>query len=301
MNNIMVKIPASIANVGPGYDVFGIAISLYNSITLKKSDKFELNITGTKVDDTLPVDNNNLVVSSIEKFYNHINKPCPKFKITVDCQIPLASGLGSSSTAIAGGLASANKFEGSPLNTDELLTLAWEIEGHPDNVAPAILGGFVISAITAENELIYKKLLWPEEWKIIIAHPDFKLSTQKARAILPKQVDLKDAIFNMSCCAFLVSAICTRDSFSLKKALNDKLHQPYRATLIPGMIDIIEELKAIELLGTVLSGAGPSLCIITDKDNQYLISEKIKSIWQKEGLDCEFFYPEVDNSGIHYC
>lgn len=300
MNSVSVKVPASTANLGPGYDVFGMALSLYNKITVEKAEMNQVTISGEKADDSLPLNENNLVLSSIKAFYDHINKECPKFNVNIECNIPLASGMGSSSTAILGGIAAANKLEGEPLTLDQLATLAWQIEGHPDNTTPALLGGFVMSAITDENKLVYKKLVWPEEWKIIISHPDFKLSTQKARAILPDQVPLKDAIFNVSCGSFFVSAVCTRDSEALKRSLDDKLHQPYRSKLVPGLIEIMKELKNKDVLGTVLSGAGPSICIITKADNKDEIVKAITSIWEKENIGCEFFFPEVDNNGVHY-
>lgn len=300
MESISVKVPASTANVGPGYDVFGIALTLYNTVRIEKAEKDQIIITGPNVDNSLPLDKTNLVFQAIETFYKLIEKPRPQLKISVDCQIPLASGLGSSSTAIVGGLAAANKLEGDFLSKNDLLNLAWDIEGHPDNVAPAILGGFIISMITPENKIAYKKLLWPDEWKLIICHPKFKLSTQKAREILPKEIPIKDAIFNMGCCSFLVSAISTKDIEILKLALNDKLHQPYRSKLVPGLVEISNELKKFNILGTVLSGAGPSICVITQNDDSEPIVEKVKLIWQNEGIDSEFFFPGVDNAGLHY-
>lgn len=300
MNSVTVRIPASTANIGPGYDVFGMALSLYNKITVELADKNNILLLGLKADDSLPLDENNLVFSSIKRFYEHLGKSCPKFNVNVECNIPLASGMGSSSTAILGGIAAVNKLEGDPLSIDDLATLAWKIEGHPDNTTPALLGGFVMSAITDDNKLVYKKLEWPEEWKIIISHPDFKLSTQKARAILPEKVPLKDAIFNVSCSSFFVAAVCTRDAEALKRALDDKLHQPYRSSLVPGLAEIMKQLKSLDILGTVLSGAGPSICIITKSDNRDEIVKNVTAIWQKENIGCEFFFPAVDNNGIAY-
>jgi homoserine kinase len=300
MRKASVNVPASTANVGPGYDVFGIALSLYNTISIQESEQFSIKLTGPKVDDTLLTDETNLVYQAIKKYYNHINKKCPVLDISVDCQIPLSSGLGSSSTAIAGAVAVANKYENDILTTDELVTLAWQIEGHPDNTTPAILGGFVISTITEDNKIAYKSLNWPEEWKILIAHPALKLSTMQARAVLPKQIPLNDAIYNVGRAAFLVSAVCTKDVQAMKVALNDRLHQPYRFKLVPGLESIITRLQHFDILGTVLSGAGPSICIITENNNIQPVKDEINQIWKQEGLVCEFFTPVVDNYGIHY-
>ncbi|MGD9581077.1 MAG: homoserine kinase, partial [Vampirovibrionia bacterium] len=165
---------------------------------------------------------------------------------------------------------------------------------------PALLGGFVMSAVVDENTLMYRKLHWPEKWKIIISQPDFKLSTKRARAILPENVPLKDAIYNLSCCSFLVSAVCNGDEEALKHSLNDKLHQPYRSKLVPGLTTIMSELSKTKVLGTVLSGAGPSICVITSANNNDEVVDIIKTIWQKENIGCEFFFPDVDNAGLHY-
>lgn len=298
MSTIKVKVPASTANLGPGYDIFGIALKLYNSITIEDSDSLAITTSGPYTDSTIPLDSSNLVAQSIQKFYNRISKPCPAFKINIDCQIPLSSGLGSSSTAIAGGVAAANKFENDPLTLDELVTLAWQIEGHPDNTTPALLGGFVMSTIIDDTKIAYNKIPWPEHWQIIIAHPKFPLSTQKAREILPKSVSMADAIFNMGRCSFLVSAVCQQNPNTLKMSLKDKLHQPYRATLVPGLEDIFKTLEQSNVIGTVLSGAGPSICIINIDEPVDNVKSIITDIWAAQNIQCEFFMPEVENRGI---
>lgn len=300
MNKVTVKVPASTANLGPGYDVFGMALSLYNCITIERSESFSISITGAKSDDSLCLTKDNLVYRAIEEFYKYINKPVPALTIKIECNIPLSSGLGSSSTAIAGGIAAANKLEGDPLSLDELLTLAWMIEGHPDNIAPAILGGFVISTITPENAIAYKKINWPDEWKILICHPEYKLSTEKAREVIPKLVALSDAISNISSASFLVSAVCTKDEQTIKRSFNDTLHQPYRAKLVPGLTEIFDALNRMDILGVALSGAGPSICVIVKDKVQQEIIDTVKSIWAKQGLESEYFLPEVENSGITY-
>lgn len=300
MNKMTVKVPASIANVGPGYDVFGIALSLYNCITVERSDSFSIAINGPKNDGSLPLTKENLVYQAIEAFYRHVDKPIPELKIDIECNIPLSSGLGSSSTAIAGAVAVVNKLEDDILSSDELVTLAWMIEGHPDNTTPALLGGFVISTITSNNDIAYKKISWPEEWKIMIAHPEYKLSTEKARAAIPKVVSLSDAISNISSASFLISAICTKDEETLKKSLDDKLHQPYRAKLVPGLTEIFHSLMDKDILGVALSGAGPSICVIAKNEIPLEVIDTIKNIWLNHGLESEFFFPEVENSGIQY-
>lgn len=298
MSKVSVRVPASTANIGSGYDVFGVALSLYNNITIEYSNRFEICITGSKFHKSLPLDKNNLVYSSIKEYYGYINKKLPAVKISIDCNIPLSSGLGSSSTAIVGGLAAINKLEGDILNMDELIFLACKIEGHPDNTTPAIIGGFVISSVLTEDKVLYKKLIWPDEWKFIICHPDFMLSTQMARSVLPKEVPMKDAVFNIGCSSFLVAAICTKDVDLLRKSVNDKLHQPYRAGLVPGFVDIVNKMKNLGAIGTFLSGAGPSISIIYNSNISSEIINSVTTIWQKKNIKAEFFMPTVDNTGI---
>lgn len=300
MPQFKIKVPASTANVGPGFDIFGLSLSLYNYFTLEESDELIITASGPQNDDSLPLDNSNLVFEAIRFFYQHINKPCPNFKIHLDINVPLSSGLGSSSTAIVAGLALANIFEGNIFDKEGLLNLAFQIEGHPDNISAAIFGGFTVSSVTKSNSVMYKKLDWPDEWKILIAHPDFKVSTVEAREILPKTVDLKDAIYNMGMSSMLITSILFKDPDLLQKSLNDKLHQPYRNKLIPGMKDIIDNMETVGAYGSILSGAGPSICVILSEN--FLDSAKsiLKQTWDSYGITCTLYNLSVDKTGLDY-
>ena len=243
---VSVKVPASSANIGPGFDCLGMALPIYNTITIEETvlpgTGIEINVMTEEenidemIFNNIPRDENNLVYKAVEMLYNSIGQEPSELKINIQTGIPIARGLGSSSSIVVGGLLAANKLLGNPADETALLAIATEVEGHPDNVAPAILGGTVLATQENDGTLSYCKLNWPEEWDITVCIPDFELSTEIARSILPKEVPMQDAIFNAKHLAMLIQAINTKDAKLMKVALKDKLHQPYREKLVPGMM-----------------------------------------------------------------
>ena len=265
---ISVKVPATTANIGPGFDCLGLALPLYNTITIEETvlpgTGIEINVMN---DDTLdddlmlehiPMDENSIIYKAVELLYNSIGQTPSELKITVQSQIPIARGLGSSASVIVGGLLAANELLGRPADEVALLSIATEVEGHPDNVTPAIVGGLVLTSQEDDGRIIYRKLDWPEEWNITVCVPDYELSTDISRSVLPKEVPMSDAVFNAQRLAMFIQAVNTKDAELMKLALHDRLHQPYRMKLVPGLDKIIDNLKHEEnVLGCVLSGAGP--------------------------------------------
>ena len=248
--------------------------------------------------DSIPRDENNIVYKAVEMLYNSIGQEPSELKINIQAQIPIARGLGSSSSIVVGGLLAANKLLGSPADEAALLAIATEVEGHPDNVAPAILGGFVLATQEDDGTLSYCKLQWPEEWDITVCIPDFELSTEIARSVLPKEVPMQDAIFNAKRLAMLVNAVNTKDEKLMKAALKDKLHQPYREKLVPGMHEIIEAFKHEDgVLGCVLSGAGPSMLVISHKYDVDKIKSTVKEIWEKQNIKVDIRTLKVEEQG----
>ena len=203
---VSVKVPASTANIGPGFDCLGMALPIYDTITIEETvlpgTGIEINLMAEDetVDEmtfeNIPKDENSLIYKAIEMLYNSIGQEPSELRINVQSQIPIARGLGSSAAIIVGGLLAANKLLGNPADETAILAIATEVEGHPDNVAPAILGGFVLSNQEDDGTISYCKLKWPEEWDITICIPDFQLATDIARSVLPKEVPMQDAIFN---------------------------------------------------------------------------------------------------------
>lgn len=305
---VSVKVPASSANLGPGFDCLGMALPIYNVITIEETvipgTGIEINVLSEDEDidemtfNDIPKDENNLVYKAIEMLYNSIGQIPSELKINIQTGIPIARGLGSSSSIVVGGLLAANKLLGNPADETALLAIATEVEGHPDNVAPALLGGVILSTQEDDGSLSYCKLNWPEEWDITVCIPDFQLSTEIARSILPKEVPLQDAVFNAKHLGMLIQAINTKDEHLMKNALKDKLHQPYREKLVPGMREIMDALKHEDgILGCVLSGAGPTLLVVSHKYNLEQIKTTVKDIWDIQNIKSDIRTLKVEEQG----
>jgi len=305
---VSVKVPASSANIGPGFDCLGIALPLYNTITIEETvlpgTGIEINVMSEEesidemVFDSIPKDENNIVYKAVEMLYNSIGQEPSELKINIQTGIPITRGLGSSSSIVVGGLLAANKLLGNPADETALLAIATEVEGHPDNVAPAILGGMVLATQELDGTLSYCKLKWPEEWDITVCIPDFELSTEIARSILPKEVPLQDAIFNAKHLAMLIQAVNSHNDHLMKVALKDKLHQPYREKLVPGMREIMDAFKHEDgVLGCVLSGAGPSLLVISHKYDLDKIKTTVKDIWELQNIKSDIRTLKVEEQG----
>jgi homoserine kinase len=305
---VSVKVPASSANIGPGFDCIGMALPIYNTITIEETvlpgTGIEINVMSDddsideKIFHDIPKDENSLVYKAVEMLYNSIGQEPSELKINIQTGIPIARGLGSSSSIIVGGLLAANKLLGDPADETALLAIATEVEGHPDNVAPAILGGVVLATQEEDGSLAYSKLEWPDEWDITVCIPDFQLSTEIARSILPKEVSMQDAIFNAKHLAMLIQAVNTKDHRLMKVALKDKLHQPYREKLVPGMREIMDAFKHEDgVLGCVLSGAGPSLLIISYKYDLDKIKSTVKEIWEAQNVKFDIRTLKVEEQG----
>ena len=305
---VSVKVPASSANIGPGFDCMGLALPIYNTITIEETvlpgTGIEINVMSEdesneeQLFDNIPKDKNNLVYKAVEMLYNSIGQEPSELKINIQTGIPIARGLGSSSSVIVGGLLAANKLLGNPADETALLAIATEVEGHPDNIAPAILGGLVLSSLEEDGSVTYFKLNWPEEWDLTVCIPDFELSTEISRSVLPKEVTMADANFNAKHLAMLVQALNTSDSKLMKLALKDKLHQPYREKLVPGMKEIMEAFKHEDgILGCVLSGAGPTLLVISHRYDVDKIKSTVKEIWEAQNIKVDIRTLKVEEQG----
>lgn len=277
---ISVRVPATSANLGPGFDVLGLAMDRYNTFTFIKSHDF-------------PEDN--LIYQAYNKVFEYLGEEIVPVEIQVKEDIPQARGLGSSAACIVGGIMGANEILGKPLNKDEILKLATEIEGHPDNVAPAIYGGLVASVMEGEN--IYTgKVPIKNDLIFIALVPNFELSTSDAREVLPSEIPYKHGIHNVGRASMLITALVTGDNSLIKLGLQDKLHQPYRGKLIPGFDEIISTTYESGALGCYLSGAGPTImCIADSKDLTFI--DNIKETMRKDYRDWTVYSHKVDYDG----
>ena len=305
---VSVRVPATIANIGPGFDCLGMAIPIYDTITIEETvlpgTGIEINVLANEdVSDELslehiPMDENSIIYKAVELLYNSIGQTPSELKITIHSEIPIAKGLGSSASVIVGGLIAANELLGKPADRAALLSIATEVEGHPDNVTPAIVGGLTISSTEGDGSIVYRNLPWPEEWALTVCVPEYELSTEISRSVLPENVPMADAVFNSQRMAMFVHAINTKDEELMKLALKDKLHQPYRMKLIPGFDKISQNLKHEDsVLGVVLSGAGPSILVISLKNNLDKVKSIIKDSWDELSINAQMYTVPVDNIG----
>ena len=305
---VTVKVPATSANLGPGFDCLGLALPIYNTITIEETvlpgTGIEINLMSENevldemIFDNVPKDENSIIYKAVEMLYNSIGQEPSELKINVQSQIPITRGLGSSASVVVGGLIAANKLLGSPADITALLSIATEVEGHPDNVAPAILGGFVLASQEDDGTITCEKLNWPDEWDITVCIPDFELSTNIARSVLPENVPLNDAVFNAKHLAMLIQAVNTKNEKLMKKALHDRLHQPYREKLVPGMKEIMEAFKHEDgVIGCVLSGAGPSILIISHKYDLDKIKSTVRDIWEGQSIKTDIRTLKIENNG----
>lgn len=295
---VKVRVPGTTANCGPGFDVLGIACSIYNELELKLLEQPQLyiEIHGDGANN-IPCDEKNMVWRSIKKLLIKTNLE-QKYKgahIKMTNNVPLSRGLGSSATAIVAGLFATNAFIGNKLSIQDIFELATDIEGHPDNVAPALFGGITVSTKTA-YKLEYVSFMPTFPLKLVVAIPDFYLPTKKARAALKQEIPLKDAIFNIGHATMIIAAICQGKIEALKGAFEDKLHQPYRANLIPGMYDVFNAANEHGALGTTISGAGPTLIAYTI-ENADAIGQSMVQAFAKHNIKSKYLVLDIDSKG----
>ncbi|HBJ2609031.1 homoserine kinase [Clostridium botulinum] len=296
---VEVRVPATSANIGPGFDCLGVAVNIYNKFFVEEiedglifegcADKFK--------------NENNLIYVAMKKCFDKIGYKPTGLRIKIESDIPVSRGLGSSAACVVGGIVSANELAGGALNKKELLDLAVEVEGHPDNVNPAFCGGMTAS-ISDNREVIYSKVKVSEGIKFCALIPDFTLSTEKARAVLPKSIDYKDGIFNVGRTALMISALNNGDFHLIKYACKDKLHQDYRAKLIENFYSIKEECEKLNSLGVFLSGAGPTIMVMLKEEDKRFSKniksflETLKNKWEVRELKIDKLGTVVNNRKV---
>jgi len=295
---VSVRVPATSANIGPGYDALGMALNLYNYVDVEEvagsAGLVEIEISGEGAD-RLPRDETNPIVQCMMRVFNRVGRKPRGLKVKCVNNIPVARGLGSSAAAIVAGLVAANGLIGGPLRTDELLELATEIEGHPDNVAPALLGGFVISTREA-GRVQYMRLEPPLGSNVLLVIPDRELKTEEARAVIPKAISMEDAVFNISRAAALVGGLVTGRSEVLGWATEDRLHQQYRRFLAPELMEAIAAARKAGAKGAAVSGSGPSVLVFADGQSAR-VKDAILDVFKQRGISCRIMDLSLDLYG----
>lgn len=302
---LTVTVPATTANLGPGFDCLGAALTLYNQFAFSLGNPGDPPLTWTiagKAAAPLTVDPDNVLYRAIDRAYQELNQPQPPIKVAITMGVPLARGLGSSATAIVGGLVGANALAGNLLSIDRLMALAIELEGHPDNVVPALLGGCRLAATGAaatptDPDWQICPLDWHPTVAIVVAIPAFELSTEKARQVLPQSYSRADAIFNVAHGGLLLQGLATGHGPWLRSALQDRIHQPYRLPLIPGFAAVQSEALAAGAYGVVISGAGPTLLALTAPDRVPAVIAAMAQAWSQEGISAQVMGLDLDRQG----
>ncbi|HEY8347425.1 MAG TPA: homoserine kinase [Symbiobacteriaceae bacterium] len=271
---VRVSVPATSANLGPGFDTLGLALDLHNIITMEETGILDVVIEIEGHGEALERPENNMVYQAARQVFRRLNYEPHGLYIKEEVNIPVARGLGSSAAAIVGGLVAANalvqRMTGRPgLSREELLAMAVEIEGHPDNVTPALVGGFTVSCMDETRGPVYVRFDPPPGLRAVVVMPEVSLpgkKTEFSRGVLPTEVSLKDAVYNLNRSSLLVAALAQGRLDLLPVATKDRLHQPYRASLVPGLRSVFQAALDAGAKGVVLSGAGPSVLAFVDRD-----------------------------------
>jgi len=303
---ITVTVPATTSNLGPGFDCIGAAFSLYNqfkfTLVEESSPTVSISVAGAEAQ-RVKTDASNLVYQAFVEFYQKLEQAPPPVQIEIQLGVPLARGLGSSATAIVGGLVGANCLAGSLLDSTAVMELAIALEGHPDNVVPALLGGCRLAAEHSIGDPQRRgwqicDVPWHSSVVPVVAIPDFELSTREARSVLPLQISRADAIFNTAHLGLLVRGLETGSGNWLRAALQDKLHQPYRQALIPGYEVVRSAAVAAGAYGLVISGAGPTLLALAPTAQATSVAVAMDTAWRQEGMKALVSLLSIDIQGV---
>lgn len=289
---VKIKIPATSANLGAGFDALGLAVSLYNEVNIKEEDHLSIHsLDGGAI----PLDETNLIYKTVRELYTLCGKTLPGLRIEQINRIPMTRGLGSSSACIVAGLLAGNMFLGEPMKIDDLVDLAAQIEGHPDNTTPALLGGIVTSVFDGKK-VHYVRQEVDSRLRFIAIIPDFELSTSVARGCLPKTIPFQNAVHNLSRAALFSSSLLTGKYENLRVAVGDTLHQPYRIPLIPHAEEVFAKCYDLGAYAAYISGAGPTIMAIVDGSDKFFIPV-MKYHLEKAGLNWEIKDLMIDNRG----
>ncbi len=295
---IRVKVPASSANMGAGFDTLGVALSLYSRMNIEEIPR-GLEIYTSNGGGFVPKGENNLVYRAMSTVFEAVGYTPTGIRISQNSDIPMTRGLGSSSACIVGGMLAANIISGRKLAYDEIIHLAAKMEGHPDNAGPALYGGFCVSVMTDEKTIVRSKKLDPRI-KFAVMIPDYFVATKKSRGTLPENVPLKDAAFNISRALLFRDALASGRTELLREGVRDRLHQQYRKEYVEEMDKIFEKTYSAGSLATYLSGSGPTILSVIDRDYGKFAGE-MSGFFTENSHEWKCMILDVDNVGAVVC
>jgi homoserine kinase len=292
--SVTVRVPATTGNLGPGFDTLGIALKLHNQVSIREADEPGVQLVGATPAKDSPAALA-MAREAADAFFarSKVNKHGLQVEIKGD--VPVSSGFGSSVTMRLGIVFALNETDGRPLSDAHMLDLVTELEGHSDNCAPALFGGFVVSG-RINGALRYRRFSVPPQLKFVCCLPELEVSTDKARGLLPRQIPLRDAVENLNRVALITSVFASGDFSLLRGLFDDKLHQPYRRKIVPQLDDVIAAGVGAGALGGWLSGSGPGLVCLTDQKEK-AVAEAMANVFARQQIRCETHVLVADNDG----
>ena len=300
---VIVDVPSTTANLGPGFDCLGAALDLNNRFTIRRiegsGEKFELIIEGNE-GSHLRGGPDNLVYRAAQRVWKAAGIEPVGLEARVKLAVPPARGLGSSATAIVAGLVGANALMGSPLRKEKLLELAIDIEGHPDNVVPSLLGGLCMTAKAASERWRVVRCEWDNSIKAVVAIPSIRLSTSEARRVMPKTIPIGDAVVNLGGITLLLQGLRTGNGDLIADGMHDRLHEPYRWRLIKGGAEVRKAALLAGALGCAISGAGPSVLALCQEEEGAAISRAMVKAWETLGIACRAPLLNIQTEGSQW-
>jgi homoserine kinase len=289
------RIPASTANLGAGFDALGLGLARYLRVTVQPADRLSIESKGVSAE-RIPGNEENLIYKVAVSTAKHRNRALPSFRLEIDNEIPLARGMGSSAAAIIAGITCYEILTGDELDEQALFRCAFDFEDHPDNLGACLYGGLIAGVAADDGTVQVARLQIPCKLATVVVIPSFELSTGKARAVLPKTYSFHDIIYNTQRSALTIAALITCNKKLLREAMKDRIHQPYRAKLIPGLEEILE-LKADGLLGVALSGAGPTVFAFVEPELAGRVGDAIVGKYKEHGVDAAALLIDIDTKG----
>jgi homoserine kinase len=288
------RVPASSANLGPGFDALGLALDIHLVCTFEVSGRLRIRAEGRDAE-CIPEDDSNMIWQTAERIAEATGRQLPPIDLVIANEIPIGKGLGSSAAALTAGVVLANQLLDLQWSRPEILQQAARIEGHPDNVAACVLGAVVATSMEADGTTHAVRVELPANYGVAAVVPEFMLSTTRARSVLPDFYTRQDAVFNVQHSALLIAALCTGSTESFSAALQDRMHQPYRAALIPGFTEMMA-LREPGLLGCALSGAGPSVLVFYERGAQ-CVTRSFECLFEKYGSSAVTHFTEIQRTG----
>ena len=289
------RVPAGTSNLGAGFDTLGLALEIYLRVRTEPASKMEIVALGVDAAE-IPTTPDNLILRVANYVAAQRKRELPAFRMTIANEIPLARGLGSSAAAILAGITCYELMLEDRLSEQEIFRYAFEFEPHPDNLSPALRGGLVAACQGADRDVFIANLSVAPGVKSVIVIPDFEVSTEKARAVLPQTYSRKDAVYNIQRSALIVGALTTGNWALLGEAMNDRIHQQYRASLIPGFEEILA-LRTPGLYGLALSGAGPTIFALAEPSTADEVGWDITAVFEKHGVKALPHVVNIDTEG----